>query len=280
MIYNNLILNNKIWDRLKIINKKKKIPNAILFHGPNGTGKEGHAIEFAALINCQSNLDNPCGSCGSCIRIKNLSDENLNIIFPMPRGKITSKKDNSIKALSDKEIDIISTLYKQKAINPYKRIVLEKSKTILINSIIDLKKKIYFSNELNRYKVVLILDAEKLSFPNNESANALLKILEEPPERTCFILISSSENKIIETIKSRCQSYFFPPLSHDNVQLLLDRMSTDQDITKLISAISDGNISFAQEILNANYDCKLDLQHTIRSIYKKGTSNGYVIFRP
>ena len=278
MIYSNLIINEHIWDRLLKLNKKERIPNALLFHGPNGSGKEGHAIEFAALINCLSGHEKSCNSCASCTRIKNFSDENTYLVYPMPRGKITSKKDSPIKALSDKDLENIKMLYKEKAKNPYSKIKIESSRTILINSIINIKRKIYLSSTDDKYKVVIIFDAEKLSFPNNEAANALLKILEEPPERTCFILISSNESKIINTIKSRCQSYYFPPLTLDSVKSSVKNICHNEDEASFVSALSNGDMNFAHTIIESSYNYKLDIQHTIRSIYKKDTDSWSYIY--
>ena len=76
MIYDKLALNKFVWERLQKLKSKNRVPHALLFHGPNGSGKEGHAIELAALINCQEESHKSCGNCSSCIRIKNFSDEN------------------------------------------------------------------------------------------------------------------------------------------------------------------------------------------------------------
>ena len=67
MIYNNHTINNKIWNYLVTLKNKSRIPNAILFHGGEGVGKEAYSIEFSSLINCESELNNfACGECRSC----------------------------------------------------------------------------------------------------------------------------------------------------------------------------------------------------------------------
>ena len=71
MIYQNLILQNNIWDRLSNYFIKQQLPNAFLFHGNEGSGKEGHAIELAALINCLEPKSNKsCGDCNSFKKMK------------------------------------------------------------------------------------------------------------------------------------------------------------------------------------------------------------------
>jgi len=278
MIYKNLAVNEFIWKRLQKLKSKNRIPHALLFHGPNGSGKEAHAIELAALINCEKESNQSCGNCSSCLRIKNFSDENIHFIYPMPRGKITSKKDDPIKALSDSDLEYIKDLYKLKSKNPYKKIKLENSRTIIINSITNLKRKVFLSSSANFYKVIIIFEADKLSFPNNEAANSLLKILEEPPEKTCFILISSSENKVIDTIKSRCQSYYFSNLTKNEVKSNLELFYDNKEETNFVSALSNGDMSFAQNIIDGKYDYKLDIQHTIRAIYKKDIESWSYIY--
>ena len=74
MIYKDSTLKSENWKFLKALKKKSRIPNAILFHGSNGIGKQSIAIEFAAYINCQGDLiDSACGHCSSCSKIKTRS---------------------------------------------------------------------------------------------------------------------------------------------------------------------------------------------------------------
>ena len=78
VIYKELIIQSDVWNKLNNYSKKKKLPNAFLFYGNNGVGKDGHAIELAALINC-NNITNQesCGECNSCKKIKKLQHGNL-----------------------------------------------------------------------------------------------------------------------------------------------------------------------------------------------------------
>ena len=214
MIYNNLILNKKIWSMLSNSYKTNKVPNAFIFSGDFGVGKEAHAIEFSALLNCKRVSNNyPCGDCRSCIKIKSFKHEEIHLIHstPPPRSKSDSMLDQKI-------IDELNKNYKEKASNPYHKINIGKSSTIPISSIRKLKKTLYYSKSDENWSVVVIFDAEKLCTNKAESANALLKILEEPPERTLFILITSNVNSLIPTIQSRCQKIYFENLSKTQLQ--------------------------------------------------------------
>ena len=102
MINSNLIINQKNWHHIMLLYKNNKIPNAFLFDGPSGSGKEGHAIELAGLINCVSpNKSGACGNCNSCKKTKLFQHENIQLILPMPRGKIKSSDDPLTKAFTE-----------------------------------------------------------------------------------------------------------------------------------------------------------------------------------
>ena len=81
MIYSNLLINDKNWKHLTYSWFKKKLPHALLFHGPEGSGKEGHALELAALIQCSSKENKEsCGTCINCKQTKSLKNISSQII--------------------------------------------------------------------------------------------------------------------------------------------------------------------------------------------------------
>ena len=138
MMYQTNILNNDSWNFLKKLKKRNRIPNALLFHGDDGIGKEAIAIEFAAYIYCQSNLpDSACGDCSTCSKIKNNNYEYIDYIFPLPKGKITSKKDSVVKSFTEKTLSEYNYELKEKLSNPFHSISINGANTILINSISD-----------------------------------------------------------------------------------------------------------------------------------------------
>ena len=95
MIYKNLILNHKVFNNISSFHNTNHLPNAFIFHGENGVGKEAHAIEFFALLNCNNpNNNQSCGICNSCSKTKKLQHENLEIIFPYPKYKPLKKEDH------------------------------------------------------------------------------------------------------------------------------------------------------------------------------------------
>ncbi len=266
MIYNNFLYDKKKFNQLSSFYKNNKIQNAYIFHGNEGIGKEAYAIEFFALINCINKLEDEsaCRTCSSCIKILSLQHELLNIILPFPRSKNITKKDSALKALSDKDLNSLTQQFRIKASNPYYKIRLENANTILINSIKDINKSISLSIPQGSYKLHLILNAEKLCFPNQESANALLKILEEPTENNFFILVTSDLSKILDTIISRCTTLYFDPLNFDKQYNYLLDIGITKESAEIITRLSTGSISYAIE-LSKNFEKKMESTNKIIS---------------
>ena len=250
MIYNELLINEIVFSKLLSFYKNNHLPNAFIFHGNQGIGKEAHAVEFFALLNCSNVKNNfACGDCPSCKKTTNLQHELLQIITPLPKSRAINKNDHPLKALNEKQKKLLIENYSKKGLNPYYKIKLEGSHRIIINSIKEIKKTINLSISDNKIRVFLILDAEKLCYPSQESANALLKILEEPKENNLFILVTSEINKIIDTIKSRCSTIFFPNISSSKIENYLAKQNIPD--SKIISKISFGNIRYGLKINNS-----------------------------
>jgi len=268
MIYNNLILNSSVYKKLTSFYNLKRLPNAFIFYGNDGVGKEAHAIEFFGLLNCEKKDDNKaCGLCKSCRKTKNLQHEFLEIITPLPRKK-TTKNGSSFDVLTDKQrIEFIEQI-KKKSLEPYHKIEIEKANTILINSIKGIKKGINLSIPKSKTKLYLIFDAEKLCYPNQEAANALLKILEEPNENHLFILVTSNINKIIDTIVSRCIPIYFNKIDKKKLEDLIKKTNNlNNDKAKIISKICMGNMRYAQVLCNS-YDNKINLIQSLITYLK------------
>ena len=268
MIYDSLIIHTEIWNNLLNVVSSGRLPHALLLHGNDGSGKEAHAIELSALINCNLRSENgACGNCPSCKKIKSFQHGNIKLIFPYPRGKISSSNDPSIRGLTEKNIEKLREMMLEKGNNPYARIEIENARTILINSIREVKKELYMSRIDDGWTVVLIFEAEKLCIPQPNSANALLKVLEEPPEKTIFILVTSEVSAIMDTIRSRCQQIYFPPLSSASIKEVLIKNNVPENKTKVISNIASGNVRLALDLSGNIDDLFSDLKLMIKAFY-------------
>ena len=172
----------------------------------------------------------------------------------MPRGKIKSSKDPVTNAFSESLLKEYLDMLKVKETDPYYSIRIPGAKTILINSIRELKHDAALSTINNEWRVILIFQAEKLGIPSPDAAHALLKILEEPPERTLFILVSSQPSAILDTIHSRCQSIFFPPIATEILQEQLQKIGADPVQALIMARISGGNMRLSRELVQHSTD--------------------------
>ena len=242
-----------IWRQLVSIYKRDKIANSYLFHGSEGVGKEAMAIKFASLLNCHQADDKPCLSCESCIKFNSLQHSNLTIICPFPIEKKISKDDSPIKALSPKTVDLLSQLILKKGKDPYFKLKLPRANNILINSIREIRKKIYLKNVELGQKMILIFEADKLMSQEGSSGNALLKILEEPPDLTTFILCTEKPQRLADTIHSRCQTIFFPPILDSQIESYLkSELKISEHEALLITRLSQGNLMIARQLANSD----------------------------
>ena len=268
MIYDSLLIHTKIWNNLLDSVNSGRLPHALLLHGNDGSGKEAHAIELAALINCDLPSGNgACGDCPSCKKIKSFQHGNIKLILPYPRGKISSSDDPSIRGLTEKNIEKLREMMVEKGKNPYARIEIENARAILINSIREVKKDLYMSSIDKGWTVVLIFNAEKLCMPQATAANALLKVLEEPPEKTIFILVTSEVSAMMDTIRSRCQQIYFPPLASSFIGEKLTQHNVSEDKAKVISNIANGDIRLALNLSENIDELFSDLKLIIKACY-------------
>ena len=243
-----------VWKRLTKIKSNKKIGNSYLFSGPVGCGKEWSAIEFSRLINCESHEFSSCASCSSCLKFSNLQHENLNLIFPLPSTSKLKAVDDPIKGISKEDYELVLQLIDLKAKDPFCKISIPKARRITINSIRFLRKSLYLKSQNTGRKIVIIFDAHLLSEGAGESANALLKILEEPPNNTSIILVTDKKSKLPLTITSRCQQIDFSNLSFDKARELIENDKVDNDRATQLAMLSNGNMHLAKELVLKDID--------------------------
>ncbi|MDO9547789.1 MAG: DNA polymerase III subunit delta' [Candidatus Marinimicrobia bacterium] len=244
-----LINQKKNLDFLTNVIKNNRVGNAYLFYGPEGSGSEGFALEFAAMLNCQSESESPCGSCGACKKMLYLEHGNLEMVYPIPIRKDQNSDSDPFKKFTNAEIEEIQEIIQKKAQNPYSKISVPKAKHIPINFIREIKRKTYLRAQESGWKLVVIFDAHLLTEP---AANAFLKILEEPPEKSTFILSTSNINAILPTILSRCQPLFFPALSPNHLRDYLLKKNVPESHINLIIRLSAGDVNQALNLVDTD----------------------------
>jgi DNA polymerase-3 subunit delta' len=173
---------------------QKQLGHAYLFYGYEGSGKEAFAIELAKHLLCEKGPLQHCGECHSCQLTDNFWHPDLQIIFPVP-------------SKSNLKTGELQSHLKHKAENPFVSLSFPGKNTyITIDTIRELKNFVFEQPHQSDKKIILMFDTDLLRV---EAANALLKILEEPPPYVYFFLITSHISKILPTILSRCQTIHF-----------------------------------------------------------------------
>tara|TARA_B100001057_G_scaffold498411_1_gene605313 strand:- start:10560 stop:11612 length:1053 start_codon:yes stop_codon:yes gene_type:complete len=200
VLFNQVISNKNNQNVLIDGVKKKMIPHAQLFYGPIGSEKLKIALAYIQFIFCLNKKeDDSCGQCSNCKKNELLIHPDVHFIFPVTTQKNITKPI-SLDYINDWKKEVLK--FKKLDINSWTNLISKGKKNLVIyvNEIYDLEKKINLKSYQGDYKVFLIWEADKL---NLEASNKMLKSLEEPPEKTIFILISNDNNKFIPTIQSR-----------------------------------------------------------------------------
>ena len=261
MSWNNIIGQLRIKNILKETIYNKRLPNAFLFYGNEGVGKDAIAIQTAKILNCseinlsndidKNNIDS-CEKCENCIKFNKLLHINFKMVFALPRGKNEKDHDNTpLSRLTSTEIEEIKNELNIKSQNYYHKINISGAREIRIISIRELKKLSALSMTEGYYKVFLISNADEL---NDEAANSLLKILEEPPAKTLFILTTSRKETILPTILSRCQELYFDNLSAEEIRNgLIQYFDFDEKKAELYSQLAGGSFSQALKLTNKEF---------------------------
>lgn len=248
MIYSDLILHSDQWCRLVEAFEQGRLAHAYLFYGPAGSGKEGHAIELAALVNCREpDKDGACGRCPSCRKVQVLQHPNIQLVVPLPRSVTITKNDPPLKALKPADLDDLTDQLASKARDPYFPVRLKGAQSILINSIQELRRTAYLKPGERGWRAILIFEADKLCTGEGAAANALLKLLEEPPAWTVFVLVTDRPHLLLPTIRSRCLGLYFPQLTNDQAAgYLTEHHGLDEEQARILAQVTGGNLPQAR----------------------------------
>ncbi|MCF7798058.1 MAG: hypothetical protein K9N36_09855 [Candidatus Marinimicrobia bacterium] len=230
--------------RLHNLLNSARLGHSHLFTGPEGSGKDALALQFAAMLNCTGEGDKPCGECPACHQYRLLEHTALHLIFALPDKSKSSADSDPYKGFKESDMDDLRSAIADKAKNPYQPLQLPGANNIRISSIRKLRQDIYLSMNPGITKTVVIMETHKM---NDAAFNALLKILEEPPERTVFILTTAYPDRIPTTILSRCQYYRIPPIAQVDLQEHLEKQfELPGPEAHVLARLSQGNVRQAE----------------------------------
>lgn len=231
------------------------LAHALLFDGPVGSANLALALALAQYVNCEDERDDDsCGRCASCIKIQKLVHPDLHMVFPVAN---LAKGKTSEAYLADWRKFLIDQPYRTLpdwletvgADNKQGNISAEEARNIL--------QKLSLKSYEGAYKIMLIWLPELM---NVTSANALLKVLEEPPAQTLFLLVTNQPDKLLITILSRTQRVAVRAFTDEEVATYLrQHLNLDETTARRNAYLADGNLAEALQL--SREDANLSEQH-------------------
>jgi DNA polymerase-3 subunit delta' len=252
MLFQEILGQEHIKNHLKRSADLGRIAHAQLFVGPEGCGTLPMAIAYAQYILCQNSGENNTGNSACNLKFEQVSHPDLHFAFPVAGTEDVKSHPVSSNFLTEWR-EFLSE-------NPYaglfvwlQKIGIEKKQGIIsVHEAAEVNKALSLKAFEGGYKVMIIWMAEKM---NTQAANKLLKLLEEPPSKTIFILIAESKDAILQTILSRCQVLDFIGLSETEIANgLRDRFQCDEKLAHRIAHQSEGNFNKALQLFFKDED--------------------------
>ena len=244
MLFNQIIGQEHIKNHLQTSAKNGRIPHAQLFVGKEGSGTLPVAIAYAQFLLSHFS-DNPTAS---ELKVAKLQHPDLHFAFPVTTNDSVKKHPVSNLFLNEWR-DFVSKQPYGGLFNWLQSIGVENKQGMIgVDEALEVVKKLQLKSYEGGFKVMIIWMAEKM---NIAASNKLLKLIEEPPAKTIFLLITENEDQIITTIKSRCQALHFPVLSEQDIanELLLREKCSESDALK-IATQAEGNYNKAVHLLH------------------------------
>jgi DNA polymerase-3 subunit delta' len=225
--------------------KAERVSHAQLFTGPEGCGSLALALAYAQYVSCENRSPrDSCGICRSCIKYEKMIHPDLHFVFPVIRDKKPSEP------VSDKYIEQWREFVKS---SPYFSLtrwldtidVGNAQGLIFASEASEILKKLSLKSFESDFKVMIIWLPERM---HPSTANKLLKLIEEPPEKTLFLLVAEEPEKILPTILSRCQLVKISSFRAEDISAyLIERFHIHKAKADDISNVFNGNIIRAIE---------------------------------
>ena len=258
MQFNKIIGQDHLKKKLRETVKNNRVAHAQLFYGGEGVGKLPLAIAYAQFINCKDenkfiNGDS-CGTCPSCNKYNKLIHPDLHFVFPIAGGD-ESKKPISSNFLTE-WLELLLQNDGYITLNDwYQKIEIERKQAVInVSECNQIIQTLNYTSYESDYKVMIIWMVEKLYYV---AAPKLLKILEEPPDKTLFLLIAEHTEQIINTIMSRLLPVKIPRIDDDAItEAIKKRFNVDDPIANQVAQQANGSFTEAVSLLDQSEDRK------------------------
>ena len=253
-MFKNVIGNKKTVDYLTSSVDDSRLAHAQLFVGPEGIGLLQIAISYAKYILCKGkNVENlDCENCQK--KVIQLSHPDIHYAFP-----VTSTENVKSHPISD---NFLKEWKEFVEFHPFGNLqdwysclgVEKKQGQIGVDEALEIVKKLSLKSYEGGYKIMIIWMADKM---NTATSNKILKILEEPPQKTIFLLLTENIEDIIATITSRCQIIEFKKPEQHEIEDLLKTKGVPENLAKKYAHLAHGDVNKALKLANEEKDDKL-----------------------
>jgi DNA polymerase-3 subunit delta' len=234
MLFREIIGQEATKQQLRQTVREGRIPHAQLFTGISGICKLQLALAYAQYLNCPNRTESDsCGTCPTCLQYQHLQHPDLHFVFPIVGSDETcdSFLEQWRQIILDKHYFDLEEWHKALNVETKQSMIYEKESGEIL-------RKLSLKPYGDGYKVMIIWQPEKM---NTTTANKLLKMLEEPPAQTVFLLVSEHPEQLLTTIQSRVQTIRIPRLEADTIATGLMQKGIDATKANDIARIANGS---------------------------------------
>jgi DNA polymerase III subunit delta' len=228
--------------------KEERVSHAQLFTGTEGCGSLALALAYAKYVSCENRTPvDSCGTCKSCVKYEKMIHPDLHFVFPVVKDKKVTDpvSDNYLAAwrefVGKSAYFSVNSWFDSIDVGNAQGMIFASEASEII-------RKLSLKTFESDFKIMIIWLPEKM---HNATANKLLKMIEEPPEKTLFLLVSEEYDKVIPTIVSRCQLIKIPSFTNDEIiSYLRGTCGTTEVRSADIARVANGNLVRAIELCN------------------------------
>ncbi|MCU0362054.1 MAG: DNA polymerase III subunit delta [Bacteroidales bacterium] len=226
--------------------REQRVSHAQLFTGPEGCGSMALALAYARYISCENRTDtDSCGKCKSCVKYEKMIHPDLHFVFPVTKGKKAADPVSDTYIEEWREFVSRSPFFSPSSWFSFIDVGNAQG-LIYVSEASEIIRKLSLKTFESDFKIMIIWLPERM---HPTPANKLLKLIEEPPEKTIFLLVSEEPDKVIPTILSRCQIVRIPAFRQDDIAVYLGTSrGLEPGKASDIARVSGGNINRALEL--------------------------------
>ena len=268
MLFKDIIGQEATKRQLRASVREGRIPHAQLFTGISGIGKLQLALAYAQYLNCPHRTEeDSCGTCPTCLQYQHLQHPDLHFVFPIVKTDAGDTCDAFLESwrsiLTEHPYFDLDDWHTALNVETKQSMIYEKESGEIL-------RKLSLKPYGDGYKVMIIWQPEKM---NTTTANKLLKLLEEPPVQTVFLLVSEHSEQLLSTIQSRVQTIRVPRLETETIAKALEQRGVDSTKAHDIARIAKGSYLAALKNLDESEQNQQELRDFIalfRNAYTVG----------